>query len=161
MLRKSLSRTVLVVMLGTISGCFIGTEMNMMGGMEDIVPARTPFGGTAIDIYHMRWAFRPKLDDEGIATVFALDTPFSIVGDIVTLPITVPYTLLNREVDPRFRVEKLEPTQQAENLPEIDGDMRQELNKATEPLNKLSSDEQPPANPYLHEHPDFLFPSAQ
>jgi hypothetical protein len=122
--------------------------MNMMGCMDHIVPPLTPFGGTAIDIYHMRWAFRPKLDDEGIATCFALDTPFSIVGDIVTLPITVPYTLLNPPSFGRtLQIEDLERTPQTKTASGIDDDMRQELNDVAEPSNKGPTDERPELPP--------------
>ena len=76
----------------------------------------------------------------------AMDIPFSLVGDIAMLPITVPYTLLAREgVDHRFQIEKLEPTQQDEEPVEINSDLRHELNDVTEPWNELPSDEQPPS----------------
>lgn len=144
MLRKLFLWTILIVVLGTTSCCFIGTQFNSLGIMDDIVPQLSPFGGTRLD---MAWAFHRPLDDEGIGIVLGMDIPFSIVGDIVMLPITIPYTLLNREVDPRFQVEELEPTQQNEEPVKIDNDLRQELNKATEPWNKLTNDEQPELPP--------------
>lgn len=48
MLRKLLSRTIFVAIVGALSGC--GTTMNSCGLWSDIVPQLTPFGGTALDI---------------------------------------------------------------------------------------------------------------
>jgi len=85
-----------------------GSEWAFIGLPEKIKPL--PFGGVARDF---QWMTRPLWDEEmsgadaGIparvlgATVmcglFSIDFPCSLVGDIVTLPRTIPYLWMSDE----------------------------------------------------------------
>jgi hypothetical protein len=115
MSRKSLRRTIFFVLIGMLSGC--GTTRNMLGLRYEIVPPLYPFGGTAIDVA----CALEGPGDEGIGLVMAMDTPFSIVGDIVMLPITVPYTCMARFADYDRDRSESEPTHHGQSL-EIDDD---------------------------------------
>jgi len=89
-----------LILAGAASGC--GTFFNLAGSEVQLIgspPRETaPFGGVDNDV---RWMARGVPPNEwkpvGIAVAVA-DMPLSLGADIVTLPWTVPYWILNRLV---------------------------------------------------------------
>jgi uncharacterized protein YceK len=74
----------LVLLLPFASGCgtlanLDGREYPLMGMPGQIMPR--PFGGVARDV---KW-------------MFILDLPLSLIGDVVTLPKTIPYLWMSED----------------------------------------------------------------
>jgi hypothetical protein len=93
----------LILACGAASGC--GTLFNLAGEEVWVIalpqPRETvPFGGVDNDVRWMERGIPPnRWGNEwmpGCIAVAAADMPLSLAGDIVTLPWTVPYWILNR-----------------------------------------------------------------
>ncbi len=138
---KSVAQVVFLVVLGMLSGC--GTARNLIGS-SDTTPPLYPFGGTAFDVdYAIHGG--GLVEDILFIPLAAIDIPFSIVGDVATLPLTVSYTTYARwrdsqriRSDTRWWKDSLEPERVMDNSE----------HPSTEWWNELPSDEQsqlPPA----------------
>jgi hypothetical protein len=92
----------LIIACGAVSGC--GTLFNLAGKEVCVIglpqPHETaPFGGVDNDVRWMARGIPPNEWMPGCIAVATADIPLSLAADIVTLPWTVPYWILNR-LDP-------------------------------------------------------------
>jgi hypothetical protein len=82
------------------SGC--GTIANLAGQEPWLLgqpPERevAPFGGVDNDVRWMSRGLPPNEWMPWCIAAAAIDTPLSLAGDIITLPVTVPYALTHPE----------------------------------------------------------------
>ncbi len=73
--------------LGAASGC--GTCWNFLDGGP--FPRMFPFGGVAHDV-HIAVNGYGVVEDIVNKPLSVIDLPLSLVGDVATLPVTIPYT---------------------------------------------------------------------